>query len=101
MAKITLANGITIEGVSEETLKSLVSGSVDGIHYNSNSRGRIAISSMATPHLKNAVLKNLRAELEDLKNASTIRLLTELRNGLGSKDITTIAMVNELRTRRD
>lgn len=101
MAKITLPNGVVVEDISDEALKSVLSGMEDGIHYQSNSRGRIKIKDMATPHLKNAILKALRGSLESAKNLDTQGLVKYLRKGVGGENLTLISLVKELGTRQD
>lgn len=98
--KIRLANGIEIEGTIEQVAK-LMKETADGIHYISSSRGQIVIKDMATPHLKNAILKTLQKEIESLRNLSTISTVTELQNGVGSSNVTLLSMIRELGTRRD
>lgn len=101
MTKITLPSGVVVEGVSEETLKNILSGLEDGVHYKSSTRGRIKIAEMTTPHLRNALLKALRDSLENAKTLPTIELINYLKTGIGTDSITTIAMVKELTGRKD
>jgi hypothetical protein len=101
MAKITLPNGVTISDVSEAVLRSLIAGLEDGIHYNSATHGKLRIDGMATPHLKNAIAKNLKESLEKVRKTDTQNFINYLTRGVGTESLTTIAMVKELAGRRD
>lgn len=98
--KIRLANGIEIEGTIEQVAK-LMKETADGIHYISSSRGQIVIKDMATPHLKNAILKTLQKEIESLRTLPTNATVVELQSGVGSNNVTLLSMIRELGTRRD
>lgn len=101
MATVTLPNGLEITDVSEQTLKAILSGLEDGVHYNSGTKGRIKITDMATPHLRNAVAKALRESLENAKGFNRQSFVSYLKNGVGAESITTIAMIQELAQRID
>lgn len=99
MVSVTLPTGIRIDGVSEETLRAILSGVEDGVHYNSATQGKLKISQMATPHLRNAIAKNLRESLAATRSFETSKFLDYLDRGIGAESVTTIAMIAELATR--
>jgi hypothetical protein len=99
MATVTLPNGLKIDNISEESLKSILSGVEDGEHYNSSTHGRVWIKLMATPHLRNAILKALRESLEKARSYDTSNLVKYLRVGVGGESITILAMIKELEGR--
>jgi hypothetical protein len=101
MATVTLKNGIKIEGASDELIKSLLKEEEDGEHYDSATHGKIKIKDMATPHLKNAVLKSLKDEIDSVRGLDRASIVNHLKRGLGTGSITTLAMVKELSRRID
>lgn len=96
MLSVTLQNGITIHGITEEHLKRIISGDEDGIHYLSATKGKIKIADMATPHLRNAILKFLRESLETAKFLKDEEFAEMLENGIAAKNITALAMIKEM-----
>lgn len=96
--KVTLPNGLTLEGLPEQvadTARRLgVSLGEDGVYYMSSSLGLVKISEMGEQHLRNAILKRERARLDELKSLDLKTFLRKLANG--TDDITTLAMVREL-----
>jgi len=101
MARITLPNGTIIEA-TEAMVARLLKGVEDGVHYNSSTHGRVVIADMATSHIKNAIAKILREYLEYIRTSvSTVEFVTVLKNGLGSDNLTFLALVKELSIRFD
>lgn len=102
--KITLANGLTIEGTQEqitETLKTLgFSGLGTSTLYFSESRGAIQITEMNSIHLRNAILKYYGEwvkSLHDIKEPKeVVKKIIE-----GVDDVTWLAMVKELSKRKE
>lgn len=109
--RFTLPTGATVEGTESE-VRALVTalgyGSFlpsvaregDGIHYNSSSKGLVRIKDMDTRHLVNATRKRFRSLAETLPTTATA-LSAELLRGIGRTDVTFLALVAELKTRRD
>jgi hypothetical protein len=99
--KITLGNGLTIEGSQREVvdaMQKLGYGNEDEKFYNSESKGLILISDMETSHLRNAVLKLNREWAESL---SQIDEPEEVVDAImtGNQDRTFLAMLDELTDR--
>jgi len=101
MASVTLPNGVRIDNLTDAQLKSIITGNEDGVHYFSQSRGKIKISEMATPHIRNAVAKMLDASLTSARKLSTNDYVNFLQRGIISDNITVMSMVKELSNRRD
>lgn len=72
--RVTLHNGLVVEGdstVLTQFVATLPNVYVDdGVHYNSESRGIISISTMADEHIRNAFLKLHRAWVQELENST-------------------------------
>jgi hypothetical protein len=100
--KLSLPNGITVEGPAAEVAaiaRSYGVGVNDGIHYNSSSRGLIRISEMDTKHIKNALRKMYQAWAASLDtNLSTPEFREVLKNGPAT-DLTMLGLANELKRR--
>jgi len=98
--KITLENGLVIEGTAEQVtgvLKSMgISG--DGMFYNSGSRGLVLIREMNSIHLRNAILKQYSEWVDGLHRLSEPKEVVSAILG-GIQDKTWIAMVQELASR--
>ena len=96
--KITLPNGMTLEGtleqVSDAAKRLGFNLGNDGVHYVSSTRGLIKISDMTEQHLRNAILKRETARLQELKALDLRSFLRALASG--TTDVTTLAMVAEL-----
>ena len=99
--KVTLANGMTIEGTESQVLAAAkaLGQSVgnDGVYYNSTSRGLVRIVDMDNNHLRNALLKVYREWVASLSGQSNTVVLNALRNGPSDK--TFIALVAEFSRR--
>lgn len=98
--KVTLDNGMVLEGSAEQisdVLKSMgVSG--DGIFYVSASKGLQVISEMQSLHLRNAILKLYSEWVDSLhKIAEPKEVVSKILDGI--QDKTWIAMVKELSSR--
>lgn len=110
--EITTADGMKISGTEVQInaiLKSLGYPTVykklearenDGIHYRSSTHGLMRIKDMNTRHVVNAIRKMYRAEADALSTDRST-LVQTLRSGVGSKNVTLLALINELQTRRD
>lgn len=103
MSRITLPNGITLEGEGPEFQKTLevlgVNKVDDGVHYTSASKGITPIKEMATPWIKNAICKIYRewaAALSDIED--TKLFLMRLR--IGPKTLTIKGLIEELAARK-
>jgi len=100
--KLSLPNGLTVEGPAHEVsllARSFGVGLNDGIHYNSTSRGLVKISEMSTQHIKNALRKLYKAWAETLDtNLSAAEFSKVLRNG-PAVDLTMLGLANELKRR--
>lgn len=103
-----LPTGATISGTETE-VRALVTalgyGSMlaredDGIHYRSSTHGLIRVKDMNTRHIVNAIRKLYRTEADNLP-VDRANLVSVLRSGVGSKNVTLLALINELQTRRD
>ena len=101
--KVTLPNGMTVEGTYDQVRDVLgkLGASVpelnslgDSTHYNSSTKGWILISDMETYHLRNAVLKHYAEWLNDLRALDTRLVYQSLVNG--PKNVTLLAMLREL-----
>lgn len=109
--KFTLPTGATIEGTETE-VRTLVTvlgfGSLlppvaregDGIHYQSSTHGLMKIKDMNTTHLVNAIRKLYRLEADNLLK-NRVDLLAALRQGFARTNVTLLALIAELQTRRD
>ena len=96
--KITLGNGLTIEGSQREVvdaMQKLGYGSQNERFYNSESKGLILISDMETSHLRNAVLKLNREWAESLSEIDDPQDVVEALE-MGNQDKTFQAMLEEL-----
>ena len=100
--RVTLPNGIVLEGEGHEFRKTLEMLGIDkiddGIHYTSASKGIVAIKDMATPWLKNTICKRYRewtSELSDVKDLK--EFMKRLRNGPGGA--TFLGLIKELGSR--
>lgn len=106
--KLTLPNGLTVEGTETQVrdiARSLgyvaaVPTENDGLHYKSSTHGLMLIRDMNTRHVVNAIRKLYRAEAEAL-STDRVTLVQALRAGVGSKNVTLLALINELQARRD
>lgn len=106
--KLTLPGNLVIEGTEtqvRELARQLGYAHTlpvenDGLHYRSSTHGMMRIKDMNTRHVVNAVRKLYRSEAETL-STDRATLVQTLRNGVGSKNVTLLALINELQTRKD
>lgn len=106
--KLTLPGNLVVEGTEEQVrslaqalgFAHLVPAENDGLHYRSSTHGLMKIKDMNTRHIINAIRKLYRAEADNLP-VDRVALVQVLRNGVGSKNVTLLALVNELQLRRD
>ena len=98
--KITLSNGMTLEGTPEQIAEvaKRLGYPISKDFYESESKGVILISEMATTHLKNALLKMYSEWVDSLR---TERVPKELFNKImnGINDPTFIALLREYQKR--
>ncbi len=104
MLKVTLPNGIVIEGSQDQikdTLKKLgIEGFGDGTYYYSSSRGIVKITDMHTTHLRNAILRYYQDWVNNLHKITNPReLVNKLIDGI--EDKTWIAMIREYSKREE
>lgn len=99
--KFTLPNGATLEGTPDVVNSMLEKLGVaeDGVHYRSETKGLIPISTMDTRHIRNAILKIYRNWVDGLREVSDEQFVDALRKGAGSGNITLLALVKELTSR--
>jgi hypothetical protein len=106
--ELKLPNGLTISGSEVEVSRlaaslgfsHLVAKENDGVHYRSSTHGLMRIKDMNTRHVINAIRKLYRAEADALP-VDRVTLVQTLRSGVGAKNVTLLALINELQTRRD
>lgn len=86
--KVVLSDGLTLEGSPfnvSQTLSAMgisFTGVFDtDIWYYSDSRGWVTITSMATPHIKNAIVKRYDEWLVNLKSLTPKQMADALING--------------------
>jgi hypothetical protein len=101
--RVTLPNGVILEGEGAEFRKTLESLGIDkiddGIHYSSASKGVVAIKDMAPPWLKNSICKMYRDWAADLSEVKDLKeFVRRLHNGPSSK--TMMGLIKELATRK-
>jgi len=99
--RVTLKSGVVIEGSGDEFQKLIKElGGVkedDGIHYMSESKGVVTISSMNSVHIKNAIAKQYRDWAQSLTSLSVGDFLSKMRSG--PDGATMLALIKELATR--
>lgn len=99
--RVTLANGVTIEGTEAEVTKIAsqlgISLGNDGTHYMSSTHGLMRIVDMTDNHLMNAIRKMYREWVAKLAT-DRVTLLQELSEG-PTKNVTFVALVKELARR--
>jgi hypothetical protein len=103
--KITLPNGLVIDGDQEQiadVLKKLGFDGVlgNGVYYFSETKGPVLITGMHTMHLRNAILKFYQKwvdSLHEIKNPAL--LIKKMLEGI--EDVTWLAMVKEYSTRKE
>lgn len=106
--ELRLPSGATISGSETEVralatalgFGHLVAREDDGVHYRSLTHGLMRIKDMNTRHVINAIRKLYRTEADAL-STDRVALVTTLRAGVGAKNVTLLALINELQTRRD
>jgi hypothetical protein len=97
--KITLPNGLSVEGTQEQLEEILVKLGYDNLlgdekYYFSDSKGPVLITEMNTMHLRNAILKFYETWVNNLHSIANPKLLVEkLQNGIDNK--TWLVMVKE------
>ena len=101
--RVTLPNGVVLEGEGAEFRKTLEALGVDkvddGIHYPSSSKGLMPMKEMAIPHLKNAICKKYREWAADLSEVKDLKeFITKLHSGPNDK--TMLGLIEELAKRR-
>ena len=95
--KITLDNGLVIEGNSEQISEILSKMGVTGdeLFYRSSTKGLQLITEMQSLHLRNAILKIYTEWVDSLhKIAEPKEVVKHILDGI--QDKTWIAMVKEL-----
>ena len=95
MAKVTLPNGVTVEGTAAqitEIAKTL--GYPSTMFYSSSTQGLVAITGMAKPHLKNAVIKLYREWVEALSKTDDVTFLKRMEQGPADNAVL-VAMLEE------
>ena len=102
--KITLPNGLAIEGTSEqiqEVLKSIgYKGIGDETYYFSESKGPVLITEMNSIHLRNAILKMYKEWVDELHKEENPKLVVnKILDGINDK--TWVNMVKELANREE
>jgi hypothetical protein len=102
--KITLPNGLSIEGDSEQIQNVLNSlgykGIGDGTYYYSDSKGPILIAEMNSMHLRNAILKFYKEWVDELhKETNPKKVVNQIVDGIN--DPTWVSMVKELNKREE
>jgi hypothetical protein len=105
MLKITLPNGISVEGTSEQVQEIIeklgfVNMVGDETHYFSQTQGWILIKEMNTTHLRNAILKYYETWVHNLHELRNPKVLVD-KIGAGISDRTWMAMLREYYTRKE
>lgn len=98
--KITLKDGMTLEGTEEQIISTMerLGLSGDGMFYRSESKGLVLIKEMQSLHLRNAILKFYKEWLDELyKLPEPKDVVKAILDGIN--DPTWIAMVEELSKR--
>lgn len=100
--KITLKNGITVEGTLEQvsSIARMYGETVtveDGLHYFSQSKGLILIRTMETQHLRHALLKRYTTFVDSLKTLTNDRVAAEISN---PSDKTLVGLMAEFSRRK-
>lgn len=100
--KVTLPNGLVVEGTDIQVLETLAKLGYDSIlgteYYHSSSKGLIKISEMETTHLRNAILKIYAQWVSDLHSITDPKeLCNKMMEGITDK--TWLALVKEYSTR--
>lgn len=95
--KITLPNGITIEGTEEE-VRRVVKNQDKGM-YLSESSGLIPIEDMETNHIMNALCKEIKKYTDSISRDD----ISEFLDGINDPDENEVmfALKNELENRLD
>lgn len=86
--KVTLANGMTLEGTGEQVIKAardLGYPIDDGAFYNSSVHGLIRIADMDDNHLRNAMLKIHREWAANIGAQRGYELAKSIREGCTNK----------------
>ena len=100
--KVTLTNGMTVEGTESQVVDlahKLDVGIRGSDFYQSESKGWIQISTMASMHIKNALLKQYKAWIDSLYAETYIATFVDtLINGI-SRDNVAISLLKELNKR--
>jgi hypothetical protein len=90
---VTLPDGITITGSKTQIAAVLTKLGEDGSKYTptgfywSSSKGLVDIESMATPHIKNALLLEYKQWVEDLRRMTDIQFINTLKIGAGANSV--------------
>lgn len=79
VVEVDLGNGVVLRGPQSE-LASLLGKVRLGPYYSSESRGLIPIKTMASEHIKNALLKKYREWLESLRHIDSINAFVRAIN---------------------
>lgn len=98
---VTLPTGMIISGTQEQVVETLNAlGHKPDTYipgtYMSSSKGLIPIASMATPHIKNALLVEYRDWLDTLRTVDITVMVSELRQGAGASRPVIVALAQEL-----
>lgn len=97
--KVTLDNGITITGTEEQIREAITKLGKTEELYTSSTGDVIPIKTMASPYVRNAILKCYRNWVENLRGLSmTDRELLKILSE-GPTDKTLLSLLSEL-TRR-
>jgi len=100
--KVTLPDGMIIEGSVDQIRKTLekLGLSGDGLFYNSGSRGLVLIKEMQSLHLRNAILKMYNQWVDSLHRiVEPKEVVDEILDG--NTDPTFVAMLQELASREE
>jgi phosphoenolpyruvate synthase/pyruvate phosphate dikinase len=96
--KITLKNGLTMEGTGKELLEVIKKLDVEldeSLYYRSEKSGLMLISEMHPLHIKNAICKAYRNWAEQLNKVTDNKeFLLKMRNGPEGE--TMLALIAEL-----
>lgn len=95
--KYTFRDGLTVEGTLAQVqqiarLKGETIGN-DGVYYASSTRGLVRIADMDASHIRNAMLKRMREQADQLRGVTGRRLLQQLQ--ANDNDVTIRALLVE------
>jgi hypothetical protein len=100
--KVTLADGMVLEGTQEqiESVLGKMGVAGDELFYKSDSKGLVLIEEMQSIHLRNAILKMYAQWVDSLhKIAEPKEVVNQILEGI--QDKTWVAMVKVLSSREE